>query len=87
MSGTLQVARETLDLCWAGWLKKVPNIQIVQRISDKYKKTVAHLPKSFGDEAVVSSSSEYDANKKEGSSRFKIEQSILLLPWTKLWIH
>jgi hypothetical protein len=52
----------------------------VQRISDKYKKTVAHLPKSFGDGAVVSSNSEYDANKKEGSSRFKIEQAILFLP-------
>jgi hypothetical protein len=38
-------------------------------------KAVADLPRSFGNEAVVSSSSEYDINKKEGLDSFKIEQT------------
>jgi hypothetical protein len=35
------------------------------------------LPKIFGDEAVVSSSSKYDMSKKENLGSFKIEQDPL----------
>lgn len=38
----------------------VPNIQKGQRICDEYRKTTADWPDSFGNKAVVSSSSEYD---------------------------
>jgi hypothetical protein len=43
--------------------------------SDKCKKTTANLPKSFRNEAFVSSSSEYDIYKKEDTVRFEIEQT------------
>jgi hypothetical protein len=45
-------------------IKKVPDIQKGQRMCDKCRKTITNLPRSFGNGAVVSSSSEYDINKK-----------------------
>jgi hypothetical protein len=43
-------------------------------ICDKWRKNTANLPISLGDEAVVSSSLEYDIYKKEDFKGFKIEQ-------------
>jgi hypothetical protein len=54
-------------MCLVSWSDK--------RICDKCRKTIENLPKSFGNEAVVSSSSEYDMNKKEDFSSFQIEQT------------
>jgi hypothetical protein len=59
-------------------IKKVPSIQKGQRICDKCRKTIANLPESFGNEAVASSSLEYDINKKEDLTSFKIEQTNLV---------
>jgi hypothetical protein len=52
--------------------KKVPTMQMGQRNCVKCRKTVADLPEIFGDEAVVSPSSEYDINKKNLDD-FKID--------------
>jgi hypothetical protein len=57
-------------------MKKVLSILKGQRICDKCRKTIASsLPQSFGNEAVVSSSSEYDINKKEDLDSFKTKQT------------
>jgi hypothetical protein len=53
-------------------IKYISSIQKGQRICDKCRKTIANLPASFGNEAVVSSSSEYDINIKENLEIFKI---------------
>lgn len=56
-------------------MTKVPWIQKGQRIYDKCRKTIANLPKSFGNEAAVTSSSEYDINKKKNFNSFKSMQT------------
>jgi hypothetical protein len=43
-------------------------------------KKIANLLKSFGNETVVLSSSEYDINKKEDLKSFKAERPTLFLP-------
>jgi hypothetical protein len=45
--------------------KKVPSTQKGQRICDKCRKTVTNLPVSFGNEEVVSSSTEYDIKMED----------------------
>jgi hypothetical protein len=44
---------------------KVPSIQNGQRICGRSRKTIVDLPKSFENEAVASSSLEYDISEKE----------------------
>jgi hypothetical protein len=45
-------------------MKKVPSVQKGKRICDTCsRKTVANLPDRFGNESVVSSSSEYEKQK------------------------
>jgi hypothetical protein len=61
-------------------IKKVPCIQKGQRICDKCRKTIADLPESFGNEAVVPSSSEYHIRKKKDLGSFKTEQTHFVLP-------
>jgi hypothetical protein len=56
-------------------IKRVPSIHKGKRICDKCRKTIANLPRSFENEAVVSSSSEYDMNRKEDLDSFKSEQT------------
>jgi hypothetical protein len=56
-------------------IKEVRSIQKGQRICDKGMKTIANLPEGFGNEAIVSSISEYDINIKEDLDSFKIEQT------------
>jgi hypothetical protein len=56
-------------------IKKAPSIQKGQRICDKCRKTIAHLPKHFGNKEFVSSSSKCDINKEEDLDGFKIEQT------------
>jgi hypothetical protein len=46
-------------------IKDIHSIQKGQMICDKSRKTAAYLPESSGNEAVVSSSSEFDINEKE----------------------
>jgi hypothetical protein len=43
-------------------IRKVLSVQKGQRVCDKCRKIIAGLPQSFGNEAVVSPSSEYDTN-------------------------
>jgi hypothetical protein len=43
-------------------------------ICDKSRKTTAYLSESSGNDAVVSSSSEYDINENECLNSFKIAQ-------------
>jgi hypothetical protein len=50
-------------------IKTVPGIWKGQRI------VIANLSESFGNEAVVSSSSEHDINKKEDLNSFKLEHT------------
>jgi hypothetical protein len=75
MSVTVRIPRKLETCIEMNDKKKVPSIQKGQRIHDKCGKAVANLPKSFGNNAVAFSCSEYDINKKEDFNSFKTEQT------------
>jgi hypothetical protein len=82
MSATVQLPREPET--WVH-LEVIHSIQKRQMIYDKCRKTTAYLPEGFGNEALVSSSSEYDINVKECLNSFKLLRPMLFLPSTSLW--
>jgi hypothetical protein len=47
----------------------------ISMCSKRMQKAIGNLPESFGSKAVVSTSPEYDINKNEDFSGFKIEQT------------
>jgi hypothetical protein len=72
----------------SGWMTKmVPSIQKWQRICDKCRNVITSLHEGFGNEAVVSSCSEYYMKEKEVFDSFKNERTHFVSSLNKTLSH